>query len=453
MPALARFSRTALAGFTAAIALLALGMVLGVRSMNADARAQEDELSAKEHDLLLAEKLRWRGNLLVSALRGYVTGQDPTVPRQVREAAAGYDDAVRSFTTGSRKVATTNATATLAADVERNAWELSLREALFVPASAKTLDLTDRFLRFHSEMLPVHRDLDAAIDRFVNRAQATFSMTYEQAQAHRRRLTMWMYTSIGALVLASFGIARHVTTRLSRAFRNEQLAYEAARQASSARDELMAVVAHDLRNPLAAITIKAALLRDAAESDQTRKQAQSIENVTMRMDYLIQTMLDVVTVEVGQFSVKPQPDDAGAIVSEVIDMFDAVAHAKQLELAWRVTPPHLTVCADRERILQVLTNLVGNALKFTPRGGRVTITVDVAGDRARFSVADTGAGIAGEDLPNVFDRFWRKGATSQKGTGLGLFIARSIVVAHGGEIWVESELGQGSTFSFTLALA
>ena len=130
-------------------------------------------------------------------------------------------------------------------------------------------------------------------------------------------------------------------------------------------------------------------------------------------------------------------------------MFAQRAAAQQVRFEQRLQEPGLAVHAERERVLQVLSNLVGNALKFTAQGGQVTLAVERDGPRVLFSVSDTGTGIAPEHVPHVFDRFWR-GTPGNKGTGLGLFIAQGIVAAHGGEIWVESEVGRGTTFHFEL---
>src|SRR5690606_25084713 len=108
--------------------------------------------------------------------------------------------------------------------------------------------------------------------------------------------------------------------------------------------------------------------------------------------------------------------------------------------------------ADRDRIDQVLANLIGNAVRFTPEGGHIRVSAERDGERVRFAVADTGAGISAADLPHVFDRFWQAQRSRQGGAGLGLAIARGIVTAHGGEMWVESEQGSGSSFQFTLPI-
>jgi signal transduction histidine kinase len=254
----------------------------------------------------------------------------------------------------------------------------------------------------------------------------------------------------GLLVLAGLAVAWYFAKVLGRSYRQEREAKEAAGNALAARDEVMGIVAHDLRNPLSAITLKASLMQKGADSEKVRQQAESIGNVAMRMEYLIKTMLDVTTMDAGKFTVSPVPCAAHDLLRETQAMFDPLASSKQIRLERRKIEPGVVVRAESERVLQVLSNLVGNALKFTPQGGHVTLSADRDGAMVRFAVLDTGPGIPRESFSRVFDRFWKKDTPGKNGTGLGLFIAKGIVEAHGGRIWVESDLGHGAKFYFTL---
>jgi signal transduction histidine kinase len=196
--------------------------------------------------------------------------------------------------------------------------------------------------------------------------------------------------------------------------------------------------------------MKAALLQLGADPEKTRAQAASIEKLGMRMEYLIRSMLDVTTIEAGKFSVMPASCAVDDLLGETMEMFEGLAASKQIRLEPRVREPGLAIHADRERVLQVLSNIIGNALRFTPQGGHVTLSVSRQAEAVRFAVLDTGPGIRREHLSSVFDRFWKDETVPKKGTGLGLFIAKGIIDAHGGRIWVESEPGQGASFYFTL---
>jgi signal transduction histidine kinase len=160
-------------------------------------------------------------------------------------------------------------------------------------------------------------------------------------------------------------------------------------------------------------------------------------------------LLDLARLEAGRLSLDRQPADLGALVNEALGVVQPLAQARQLLVqADCETQGALAVC-DRERVLQVLSNLVGNAIAFTPPGGRVTVRARASGPEIVVSVADTGPGIPEDHQRLIFDRFW-KSRSSGQGSGLGLSIAKGIVEAHGGRIWVESSPGEGATFLFTL---
>lgn len=438
--------RIAVLGFGVAITVLAAGTAVGMWRMDTVVRAEGQRLRDIERMSSLADQLRWRTDVVFSVGHAYLSSANRALLERWQEASDSFSAALRSFEAAARQ----------APDVEIPVGSAGVtfldidRELLSQARQTGTSQSIG--VRFDNELRPSRNRLDRELDEYANRTAASFAAQYARAETAHRQLADGMYAGLVALIVISLAVAWYATRHLSRAFRNETAATEAARQATAARDELMGVVAHDLRNPLAAVTMKSALLRQRLTSEETRKLAESIEAIALRMDFLIQTMLDVTTVEAGGFAVQPAPCTAADLLRETAEMFDLMAASKQIQLEWKVTPPELEVRADRERIVQVLTNLIGNALKFTPSGGRVTVTVDADGPYARFAVADTGHGIAPADAARVFDRFWRKGATSQKGTGRGLFIAKSIVEAHGGRIWVESDVGRGATFIFTVAL-
>jgi len=223
-----------------------------------------------------------------------------------------------------------------------------------------------------------------------------------------------------------------------------------------ARDETVGMVAHDLRNPLSAIKMLAASILEGAESlpKVVAEDVAMIRSAADQMDRLIRDLLDVTRVEAGQLRVDMSPVKVSDLLDESLNTLRPLVSDAGVNLA--VQPgPALTVMADRARISQVLSNLVGNALKFTPAKGQLTIEVAHTDEGARISVSDNGSGISQEVLPYVFDRFWQTPNASirSRGAGLGLPIARGIVQAHGGRMWAESELAKGSTFSFTLPLA
>ena len=231
-------------------------------------------------------------------------------------------------------------------------------------------------------------------------------------------------------------------------------AQEGLRQAVRARDEVVAVVSHDLRNPLGTIAAAAGLLLELdVTTEKRREHLRLIVRAADRMNRLIGDLLDVARIESGSLSVRTAPVPVEPLLEEAIELLEPLAQEKGLVLLCRVDPDARNVMADRDRVLQVLSNLIGNAVKFS-RPGAVRLSVGPGkGDTMVFSVADTGPGIPAEAVEHVFDRFWRQNQTDRQGAGLGLAIVKGIVQAHGGEVWVESRPGEGSTFSFSLPAA
>jgi signal transduction histidine kinase len=234
---------------------------------------------------------------------------------------------------------------------------------------------------------------------------------------------------------------------------NEELqrSKQRAEAATRVRDDVLATVSHDLKNPVGTIFTSASLLLETElPPDAQRRQIDIIRRTAERMDRLIMDLLDVSRMEAGRFSVEPGPESLRSIIADARELFAAVAAAKSIELASHPLDEDLIVHADRGRLLQVMSNLIGNAIKFTPEGGAVTVSVTREDGEIRLSVADTGVGIAPEHLPRIFDRFWHSGQGG--GSGLGLAIAQAIVEAHSGRIWAESST-DGTRFQFTLPLA
>jgi signal transduction histidine kinase len=168
---------------------------------------------------------------------------------------------------------------------------------------------------------------------------------------------------------------------------------------------------------------------------------------------LIQDLLNVAAIDAGQLAVTRTALRADVIMTDALELLRPLAAAKRITLESDLSPALPSVAADRERLLQVFSNLGGNAIKFTPENGRIEIRATARDTTVEFSVRDNGQGIPSEDLPHIFDRFWQARKTARAGVGLGLAIAKGIVESHGGSIRVESEIGQGSCFAFTLPVA
>jgi signal transduction histidine kinase len=223
------------------------------------------------------------------------------------------------------------------------------------------------------------------------------------------------------------------------------------------RDDFLGIVSHDLRNLLGGIVLSAAQLeRNAPDNDtgkQTLEGTQRIQRYSARMSRLIGDLVDVVSIDAGSLVVVPARADATALVAEAVDTFHAAASAKGISLEADLREQPLVAEFDHARMMQVFANLIANAIKFTSADGKVSIDGECVEDELRFCISDTGSGIPAHMLESIFERFWQVGKGDRRGLGLGLYISRCIVEAHGGRIWAESRLGEGSKFSFTLPIA
>ena len=247
-------------------------------------------------------------------------------------------------------------------------------------------------------------------------------------------------------------MAQAIATALHRA-RSYDAEQEKRRQAelvAATREEVLGVVAHDLRNPLSLIVTTTELLQEEDLEPERRRQ---ILDITMRagkqMNRLIGDLLDTVHMQSGKLSLDLEDVDVCAILRQVDETFRPIARKQRIKLRSKCPEGAIWVRGDPFRISQVLGNLLGNALKFTPEGGSVTYGGTLSGGEVTFYVTDTGPGIPPEQTAHLFEQFWQA-RNDKRGVGLGLTIAKGIVDAHGGRIWCDSTLGAGSTFSFAL---
>jgi signal transduction histidine kinase/CheY-like chemotaxis protein len=250
-------------------------------------------------------------------------------------------------------------------------------------------------------------------------------------------------------------LAIEVGQRAARAIDAAQ-AYQIARREVQAREDLLSIVSHDLRNPLGMILMTAEALLGAAPRNDRRKSRHNLEIIrrgAARIERLTADLLDLSSIEAGCLSIRRADTDVGQLLREAYDAMMPLAGKKSLTLRTRFPHETWSVRCDRDRVLQIFGNLVGNAVKFTPEGGTITIDAEHRPDAVLFTVRDSGPGIPMHLLPYLFDRHWRGTEAKEGSLGLGLFISKALVEGMGGTIWVTSQLGQGSAFAFTLPLA
>lgn len=229
---------------------------------------------------------------------------------------------------------------------------------------------------------------------------------------------------------------------------------DALRRSVQAREELLAVVAHDLRAPITVARLRADLLRGlVGDGTRARAHVEQIDGAMARMDKLVGDLLDFAAIDAGTLRIEPAVVAVAALLSEVQEQHGAIVTARGVHLTIEAADAALAVRCDRERVLQVLANLIGNAAKHTAAGGAIHVEAHEDADRVRFAVRDTGAGMSPAQVANAFRQWWKGTAGDPRSLGLGLFIARGLVEAHGGAIEVASAPGAGSTFTFWLPAA
>ena len=218
------------------------------------------------------------------------------------------------------------------------------------------------------------------------------------------------------------------------------------------RDELLAVVSHDLRSLLGTIAIGATMIERELQDGpaQAIRHAALVKRAIAQMNRLVSDLLEVASFDAGKIVLQCGVYDAAALVQRVAETFESMSSTKGIAIHARVPNQSLPGMFDPDRVGQALTNLIGNAMKFTAAGGHIIVSVEAEGPILRFAVADNGVGISPEKLEGIFERYSQAGHSESGGLGLGLYIARRLVEAHGGRIWAESTLGQGRTFHFSL---
>lgn len=234
----------------------------------------------------------------------------------------------------------------------------------------------------------------------------------------------------------------------------QKRAEQALQLAVHMREEFLAIVSHDLRNPLNTIVLGSEILKGCPTLDaESLGQVDRICHATTRMTRMLSDLLDLSSMDAGHLSMERNLESVDALLSAAVESARAAAAAKSIRLETGLPAPSLVAYCDRDRILQVLMNLVGNAIKFSRAGGEVRIETRRTGEQTEFAVRDSGTGMSKSQLDRIFDPYWQAPKTANQGTGLGLSIARGIVEFHGGRIWADSVLDRGSCFFFTLPCA
>lgn len=319
-------------------------------------------------------------------------------------------------------------------------------ERLTAPARDKALALERRVADENKQR---ERSItDDVLDRERHRSDVASAEDVRRLGSARLEQQAWRLDT-DVMLGAERSIADDVVTALDET--SEALAN--ATSEGGRRQDVLAMVSHDLRSPLTVIALSAVFLLDESQDATTREVAQDIVRSSARMERLLTDLLDVARIESGTLGVVQREHDIGELLHGVCQSYRPLFVDRGLTFTADEHAVRVMAAIDHDRIVQVLSNLLGNALKFTPPGGAVGLFMHPQSDEIELEVRDDGPGMPADALPHVFERFWQISGNSDRGLGLGLYICEQIVGAHGGRIWVESALGAGTTFRFTVPVA
>jgi signal transduction histidine kinase len=413
--------------------------------------ANSQQLLSRQYtdQLLNVERLRYRAEHIIASTQGYLARPDDRAREQLVAALADFDarltdvDAYTYDPIGMLRIATIHATAHHYVEIAN------------AVASKQRSDAVHAI----NARLPGLRDtMRGLVDQLAHDKREAFEEALAGSYDRASDASILVGLTAGLGLALSACLATLVMRRLSRQRRAELQAADEARKSSAARQEVLAVVSHDLRGPLATILTGSELLATSSSKEATRLDAPRVMRmVKLAVDqtrHLVDQILDAGQLDAGALRLTPADHDVASLVQTCADVM--AVHADQAAVHLHVQPPSMptTIQVDRERLLQVLSNLVGNALKFSPRHANVYVRAEASDDGVRFSVEDEGPGIPPEQVGQLFERYWHanRGA-SGRGIGLGLYISKRLVDAHGGRIWVDSTPGQGARFCFTVPRA
>ena len=416
----------------AAISIVALHVTTAKHAL---ARELVDELASVQRLRLQAEKI-------VAATRGYLLTGEHSYQLGADAAQVELDAQLDELRARQLDVESDRE----AAAVSRSARAYALASTR--AASQRSSATLDKLVTYFDDTLQSQRtSFESSVDTFASHQRASFDVALDHARSVARTAQLAVVIAAVAAMAIAISLATAVIRRLTLQFVRLREAHAAADAAAAAREEMLAVVSHDLRNPLHAIILGTAMMDEVARDERGRRQVRIVHNAATRMQHMVDELLVAAQLDAREIELHYESCTPQRLLVETRELFQARAKEREIDLATRGT--EVAIVGDHERLLEVLSNLVGNALKFTPPGGQIVITAEPCERAVRFAVADSGPGIAPEQVPHLFDRYWQgsKG-NARTGLGLGLYICKRLVEAHHGAIGVDSTLGSGTTFWF-----
>jgi signal transduction histidine kinase len=427
------------------VALLAVGvMVVTLVILQRTTRLRAGIATGIEEIRTLSDTVEVAVARQAVALQAFAVDPDPAHRSEYQAARALEDEVMVRLDAAAQRGGPSTMTALSGAQLVLRSWHRTQDDFAngLIDAAAYRERLGAQVGRFQ-DVLGIMTELDMA---------ATALASQRRSEIARLQQLGALLTALLALAtVAAAGAAYRLRGGIRESARLLEIRAHEAEDAVRTRDEVLAIVSHDLRNALNAMTGAVGLAQEPDLPPERRSEQLALALRSARgMSRLIADLLDVTRMEAGKLSVEARPESVGELLAHAEGGYALEAERRGVVLV--VSPPEepVAVLADAGRITQVLGNLIGNALKFTPEGGTVLVDVRAATDRVTFIVSDTGPGIPEDHLPHIFDRFYQVRASGRAGAGLGLAIARGLVEAHGAALEVDSRPGEGTTFAFDL---
>jgi signal transduction histidine kinase len=439
------FRRQLIAGHAIALLLTIGTAVTAIVALQVASSAGERVARQLAYDLSVEQRLRYAAERLVTTSRGYLLTGEAEYETHFEDSLDDLRSQLRALTSRPLDVITIQR----AGEVERTAKEYVDAAETAARERIATGDPRKIIRYFDETMRPKREAFEGAVDELANHEAIVLEAWLDDAQGIAQRAQLALALASGFAIASSIALALIVMRRLSAQYERMRKATEAATQAAAARQEVLAVVSHDLRNPLGAIQMASSLLADADHDDRSTRQIAAIRTAADRMQHMIDELLEAARAESRTLELHREICDTKELLARTSELFEGRANKASIRL--RIDAAPARVFADRERVLEVLSNLVGNALKFTPPGGEIRVTAEPRADEVLFKVEDNGPGIEPEQLPHVFERHWQ-GRRQRGSLGLGLYISKHLVEAQGGHIGADSVLGEGTTMWFTLPM-
>jgi signal transduction histidine kinase len=393
-------------------------------------------------DVIISGKLRADEEATVASSRGYlITGKSLYLSKMATERSKFLQDLefLRTHNDSPDQAKLLN-------EVKDQDSQYQKILARFIKSRSEGFSVRQLAEQFENEQQPGRVGLENSIDNFLSYTMELFHLErITTSKINEKIFDFLIIISTFAILLAT-ALALIVTRTLSRLFAKSQ-------NAAKVRQEIVEMVAHDLKNPISAINLTTDLMARSLEgqtsisSIEVRRRNEVIRKASDRMSSIVFTLLDLAKLEAGTFTIDKKKVLPSEILKNTFELFEPLAIQKKLKLEYSSDLLPDLEC-DGERIYQVLSNLLGNSLKFTKEKSKIIMNAQVKGEGIVFSVIDEGPGLSTSEMIHVFDRYWQADCNRKIGTGLGLAICKGIIESHNGKIWVESKLGEGSKFSF-----